>query len=37
MDEERIMAIIARIKEIMKEEGKNEALYTMNYQLPCGA
>lgn len=30
MNEERIMAIIARIKEIMKEEGKNEALYTID-------
>ena len=33
MDEERIMAIIARIKEIMKEEGKNEALYTIDGDL----
>ena len=33
MNEERIMAIIARIKEIMKEEGKNEALYTIDGDL----
>lgn len=33
MDEERIMAIIARIKEIMKEEGRNEALYTIDGDL----
>lgn len=33
MDEERIMAIIARIKEIMKKEGKNEALYTIDGDL----
>lgn len=33
MDEERIMAIIARIKETMKEEGKNEALYTIDGDL----
>lgn len=33
MNEERIMAIIARVKEIMKEEGKNEALYTIDGDL----
>lgn len=33
MNEERIMAIIAMIKEIMKEEGKNEALYTIDGDL----
>lgn len=33
MDEERIMAIIARIKETMKEEGRNEALYTIDGDL----
>lgn len=33
MDEERIMAIIARIKETMKEEGRNEALYTIDGEL----
>lgn len=33
MNEERIMAIIARIKEIMKEEGRNEALYTIDGDL----
>lgn len=33
MNEERIMAIIARVKEIMKEEGKNETLYTIDGDL----
>lgn len=33
MNEERIMAIIARVKEIMKEERKNEALYTIDGDL----
>ena len=33
MDEERIIAIIARIKDIMKEEGRNEALYTIDGDL----
>lgn len=33
IDEERIMAIIAMIKEIMKEEGRNEAFYTIDGDL----